>query len=256
MSAVRKLTVAGHNRIPVWADNERVVFQSDREGDEALWWQRADGSSPAERLTRPDRGTSHLPESMSPDGKTLLLSVANGSTFTLAAWSMAEQKLTVPFAGVESSYPVSAAFAPDGKLFAYTTTTGYQNANAPALFVQPFPPNGSIFPVSKGNGIHGSWSADGKELFWGPAPGQFTGAAVTTTPSFSFSNPVMLPKVLTERGPTGERSHEVMPDGRHFLGAIDSAQPNANVAPTTPQMQLVLNWFDELKARVPQGPSK
>jgi Tol biopolymer transport system component len=85
-TSIRRLTLGGRNRVPVWsADGAHVAFQSDREGDRAIWWQRADGTTPAERLTRPDKDTAHMPESWSPDGKTLLFSVSTGDNDTLAA---------------------------------------------------------------------------------------------------------------------------------------------------------------------------
>ena len=52
-SAVRRLTFdgQGNNRFPVWsADSQRVTFQSDREKDLGIFWQRADGAGAAERL--------------------------------------------------------------------------------------------------------------------------------------------------------------------------------------------------------------
>ena len=77
-SAVRQLTFEGNNRFPIWsADGLRVAFQSDRQGDPAVFWQAADGGT-AERLTTPDPGTSHTPESWSPDGDVLLFSATKG----------------------------------------------------------------------------------------------------------------------------------------------------------------------------------
>ena len=77
-SAVQRLTFGGNNRFPIWsADGQRVTFQSDREGDPAIFWQPAIGGT-AERLTKPDPGTSHMPESWSPDGNVLLFSATKG----------------------------------------------------------------------------------------------------------------------------------------------------------------------------------
>jgi dipeptidyl aminopeptidase/acylaminoacyl peptidase len=74
-SAMRRLTFGGNNRFPMWsADGQRVAFQSDREGDLAIW-QRADGSGAAERLKTPEPKTSHIPEAWSPNGDTLMFSV-------------------------------------------------------------------------------------------------------------------------------------------------------------------------------------
>src|SRR4029453_18266039 len=104
-SAMRRLTIGGRNRFPVWtADGDRVAFQSDREGDLGIFWQRADGASPAERLTTAEKGTAQVPESWSPKGDHLLLSVMKDSKFTLSAFSMQDKRAT-NFGLIQSSTP-------------------------------------------------------------------------------------------------------------------------------------------------------
>src|SRR5262245_11698421 len=69
----RRLTFGGRNRFPIWsADGLRVAFQSDRDSDLAIFWQRADGTDAGERLTRPEPGTSHVPNAWSPQGDALV----------------------------------------------------------------------------------------------------------------------------------------------------------------------------------------
>lgn len=83
-SAPRRLTFVGNNRSPIWTiDGQRVVFQSDRDGDLGLYWQRADGTGTAERLTKPNKGTSHFPDSWSPRGDRLAFSAMAGSVGSL-----------------------------------------------------------------------------------------------------------------------------------------------------------------------------
>jgi hypothetical protein len=54
---MRRLTFGGKSRYPVWSpDGLRIAFQSDREGDLAIFSQRTDGTGAAERLTRPEDG--------------------------------------------------------------------------------------------------------------------------------------------------------------------------------------------------------
>src|SRR6516165_8233492 len=66
----------GSNRFPIWsADSQRVAFQSDREGDRGIFWQRSDGSGTAERLTKPEAGANHFPEAWSPKGDSFLFYV-------------------------------------------------------------------------------------------------------------------------------------------------------------------------------------
>jgi serine/threonine protein kinase len=61
-SAPRQLTLGGNSRVPVWSpDGLRVAFRSNREGDDAMFWQKADGTGTAERLTKAETGTFHSP---------------------------------------------------------------------------------------------------------------------------------------------------------------------------------------------------
>ena len=251
--SARRLTLEGRNRVPVWsADGARVAFQSDRDGDFGLFWQRADGTTPAERLTKPDKDTAHVPESWSPDGKTLLFSVAKGSSYAVAALSLEDKnvKKVTPVGGIQSSFPPSATFSPDGRWVAYSASA--PGAPAGSLFVQPFPPTGATYPISKGSGFHPTWSPDGKELFYfiGVGGGQFMALSVTTRPTFAFGNPVPVPRPFVVRGPGFERNYDITRDGKRFLGVVAAGQTESG-APAAPQIQVVLNWFEELKARVP-----
>ena len=83
-----------------------------------MCWQPADGGT-AERLTTPDRGTSHVPESWSPDGEVLLFSATKDSVSSLWTFSLRDRKAT-PFSDVKgSSLPTNAMFSPDGRWVAY-----------------------------------------------------------------------------------------------------------------------------------------
>ena len=59
-TSMRPLTVGGRNRFPIWsADSERLAFQSDREGDLGIFWQRVDGTGAGRS---PDQaGAGNLP---------------------------------------------------------------------------------------------------------------------------------------------------------------------------------------------------
>src|SRR5262249_27001943 len=118
-SSVRRLTFGGNNRAPIWsADGRHVAFQSDREGDNAIFWQPADGGAAA-RLTKADAGTSHVPDAWSPTGDTFLFDVIKGSETSLWAFSMHDRKAT-PVGDITSkTFPSDAVFSPDGRWIAY-----------------------------------------------------------------------------------------------------------------------------------------
>jgi serine/threonine-protein kinase len=246
-TAMRRLTIGGRNRFPIWtADGGRVAFQSDREGDLGIFWQRADGASPAERLTTAEKGTAQVPESWSPTGDHLLFSVMKDSRFTLSAYSMQDKRAT-GLAGVLSPMPTNAAFSPDGSWVAYQSGEFGRGG----VFVQPFPPTGATIQISRNEDAHHpAWSRDGKELFYIPGPSQFAVRAVTTRPTFTFADPVPIPRGFTEgTSPANQRNYDMLPDGR-WMGVVPAAASQPDT-PQVTQIEVVVNWFEELKSRVP-----
>ena len=169
--------------------------------------------------------------------------------------SLTDKKVT-PVGGIQSPFPPSATFSPDGRWMAYSATApGAPAEPSGSLFVQPFPTTGATYPISKGGGFHPTWSPDGKELFYstggGGAFNQFVAVSVTTRPTFTFGNPVSVPRPFVERGQGFERNYDITLDGKRFLGVVAAGQTAAAGAPAAPQIQVVLNWFTELQQRVP-----
>jgi Tol biopolymer transport system component len=245
----RQLTFTGRNRFPIWtADGQRVAFQSDRDGDLAVFWQRADGTDAAERLTKPEAGAAHLPRAWSPDGKTLVVAITQDFTFakSLVALAVPDGKVTPLVEAPSSVEPADAMFSSDGRWIAYSADG--------QVFVQPFPATGAKYPIARG-AIHPIWSRDGMELYFegfGPnANGKLNVVAITTQPTFAFGNPVVVPSGGVQLGFAAlERRYDVMPDVRGLVAAVDVGQKEAG-APVLSQLQVVLNWTEELKRLSP-----
>ena len=121
---------------------------------------------------------------------------------------------------------------------------------APIRTTFHFPTTGAKYQISETTGVHPTWSPDGKELFYFAGVGQFVAVSVTTRPAFTFGNPVPVTSIAFDQGAGFERNNDITLDGKRFIGVVPAGQ-NAAAAPTTPQIQVVLNWFEELKARVP-----
>ena len=248
--SARRLTFGGQDRYPAWtADSHRVVFQSDREGDLALFWQRADGTGTAERLTKPEKDVAHVAQSASPDGTVLLVDrVADGQT-TLLVLSVKDRTLT-PFGGIESFTPTGAAFSPDGRWVAYSTRAAVAQLNV--SFVQPFPATGAKSQVSPNaeDGHHPFWSSDGKELIYTPGPGnRLTALAVSATPGFAFGAAPAVSWRFVNQAPQFQRPYDAARDGKRFLGLL--SLDASNQVSTTAEIYVVINWFEELRARAP-----
>jgi dipeptidyl aminopeptidase/acylaminoacyl peptidase len=242
----RQLTMGGKNRFPVWTpDGTRIAFQSDREGDAAIFWQRADGNGPAERLTRPEKGQD-IAEAWSPDGDTLLFSTSvNPREFALRQLTLHDRKV-MPVAGVTSGAEPQSGFSPDGRWIVYSTS--WYGRGGGGVFVRPFPVTDVVYRI--GSGVSPFWAPVGKSLYFVSVPGldAFSFVNITTEPTFEVSEPSMVPRPpITGGGALLPRAYDAAPDNQHLVVVAGQATQGN---PAAPQIQFVLNWFDDLKARV------
>ena len=246
---LRRLTFGGRNRCPVWsADGKLIAFQSDRDGDRAIFAQAADGSGAAERLTTPGVGESHTPESWSPDGRTLLFSVTTPSIGSLATLSMDNRGVTV-FSDVTSVIPMNARFSPDGRWVAYARA---DRGTSSTIFVEPFPSTGAKYQLvvqgPPSTAHKPVWAPDGRELLYVPRLGGFEAVSVTMRPAFAFGYAVPVPRKFNPGAPPVRALYDITPDGR-FVGVIPVGDSGAIYS--APQIEVVLNWFEELRRLVP-----
>jgi hypothetical protein len=111
------------------------------------------------------------------------------------------------------------------------------------VYVRPFQGTGSRTQVSIDGGTAPVWSRNGHELFFAKADTLFTapvtlGRTFTSGPAHRlFSGPYSFDEVTV--------NYDVAPDGQRFLvprNQIDSAPR---------QLEIVLNWIEELKQKVP-----
>ncbi len=243
-SSIRRLTFGGNNHYPTWtSDGARIAFQSDREGDSAIFWQRADGTGTAERLTKPEKGMAHIPLSSSRRGDVLLFSVGAGSKQSLWIFSLQDKK-AVPFGAVmPTSLQTGATFSPDGRWIAYQLV---ENGSA-KIFVQPYPATGATYQIAEGN--HAVWGPSGKELFFSRVGlDAFSVVNVMTEPSFTFGNTAASTPRPAYVGRGDLRNWDLAPDGHAFVFVVDKSDPANGNAPI---IRVVLNWFEELKRLVP-----
>ncbi len=92
------------------------------------------------------------------------------------------------------------------------------------------------------------WSPDGKQIFYWWA-GKIFVIDVRTEPAFSFGqpSPLLFPQVA--QAAPGLRNFDITPDGRQFL-IIPFGNSAAGPTPAPAQINVVLNWFEDLKQRV------
>jgi Tol biopolymer transport system component len=248
-AAPRRLTFTGNSRFPVWSGNGQfIAFQSDHEGDKGIFRQRADGTGGLERLTRPEPGTEHVPETWSPDGAHLLYRVVKDNTHSL--WDLMVGRTAATFGGVQSAQLTGAVFSPDGRWVAYAVADVPGGGASPnrGIFVQPYPATGARYQVPRSFAdYHPAWSADGSRLLYVPtAASSPVSVTLQTRPTVAFGLPTALEGAVSPRlVSTDVRGYDVLPDGG-FLTATDNADVGER-----PEFHVIVNWFDELKRLAP-----
>ena len=220
------------------------AFVADRFRSTRRYRQLADGSGTAERLTKPEAGTEHIPQSWSPGDGHLLFSVSQAKQWTLWTMTMSDRRLA-PFGGVQSINLVEGVFSPDGRWVAYQEgiDAGRQ------VFVQPFPATGAKYLARQGG--HPYWSAKGDALTLNIGQSSSVRIPFTTAPRVAFGQPEDFSRAgRNEPNPgTSRRNADSMPDGEHIIGVYTGGATGATEGA---QIQVVLNWCDEVRQRSPR----
>jgi len=235
------------NLIPLWTlDGKRIVYASSRENNllSELYWKASDGTGDAEKLgSSPGRGL--FPWSWSKDGKILALSeIIYPLPDDIGMLSMEGARLRKPL--FQEKYSESQPqISPDGKWIAYVS----DESGASEVYVRPFPEvNKGKAQVSTSGGGSPLWSPDARELYYR------SGDAVMMVPV--ESGPAFKPgkaAVLFQGTYSGGRAvsqvslWDISPDGKRFLMLKETDA----AAEATRKINIVVNWFEELKQRVP-----
>jgi hypothetical protein len=236
-----RLTFEGTGNVdPVWTpDGKRVVFKGT---GNRLFWQPADGSAGAEPLTRSELAGNNVPGSWSPDGQVLVFMEINPNTgydvYTLPLKDGKPQ----PFVRTPS-LETAPRFSPDGHFIAYAS----DESGRLEIYARPYPGPGGKWQISTEGGSEPVWNPKGRELFY-RSGNKMLAVDIVTQPTFSAGKPKMLfegPYVPT---PRSFPDYDVSPDGQRFL-----MLKVYELAPAPAQINVVLNWFEELKQKVPTG---
>jgi Tol biopolymer transport system component len=179
---------------------------------------------------------------VSPDGKlfSFVLAAPGGELWTVPL--QGQPTATRYFAnGFNLGHPT---LSPDGRWMAYDS----DESGGVDVFIQSFPdPRAKRRKISLGHGSEPMWTQGGRELVYREDENVM---AVTIDPATGASGP---PRVLfsgpypSNQGWTRPRSYDVTPDGQCFL-MMKLPREQAR-----PRIMVVLNWFTELRAKVPWG---
>ncbi|HUQ90403.1 MAG TPA: protein kinase [Bryobacteraceae bacterium] len=239
------------NANPVWTpDGRHLVFGSFFNNVSTLWWARADGGGEPRKLV--ESKAILVPSSFSPDGRRL--------AYTQPVSGTGEDLWTVPIdisdpenpkAGTPEPFlrtpaaDVRPMFSPDGRWIAYAS----QETGPFEVYVRPFPSGGGRWQISAGDGAFARWSRTGRQIFFTTSDGRIM---VTDYEIKGDSFLVGKPRPWTDTrisANMGRASFDLAPGAKRVLTSVnpvDVSQPSGSV-----HITLLLNFFDELKRRLP-----
>ncbi len=138
-------------------------------------------------------------------------------------------------------------FSPDGRYIACVSDeTGEQE-----IYIRPYPGPGGQIPVSPGGGRSSVWGLNG-QLFYRTGE-RMMAVSVTTEPTLIVGDHrELFESAGLYRAGAVVKQFDVTADGERFL-MLEVANPlsTSDEPPTGAQINVVLNWFEELKERVP-----
>jgi serine/threonine-protein kinase len=235
----------GVDNYPVWTPNgQRIAFASTR-ADKAiqnLYWQQADGTGVAERLT--ESPNPQFPTSWHPSGKLLAFTELHPQTgndimiVPLEGDEVSGWKPGTPSVFLNTQFSqIAAAFSPDGGWLAYTSN----ESGTYDVYVRPFPGPGGKWLVSTGGGSSPVWSRNGRELFYWSRGQIWVASYAVLGDSFRAEKPrAWSPGRVPGGAFTGFDLH---PDGKRFAVVKAAEETEARVD----KVVFITNFFDELR---------
>ncbi len=230
-----RLTFMGACNYPVWLPGgRRISFVSWKNGHIGLFSVPADGSSEPDSL--PMGEGEPLGRTWLPDGKGFLSAArteANQRDIGVIELGPPVTRRPVVATKFDEKAPT---LSPDGKWFAYVS----DESGRSEIYVRPYPGPGGKYQVSTEGGAEPVWGHTAKEIFYRSAAG-LVAVEVRTSPAFTVGARKVLFPVHRYESSANNREWDVTPDDQTFVFFRQSGAGELN---------LVLNWFEELKARM------
>jgi Tol biopolymer transport system component len=213
-----------------------------RDGMESVYWQAFDGAGTMERLSS---GTERqAPASFSPDGAHLIFGTPPPSD--LGVISLGATRTTTMLLHSPAT-EMNGDISPDGRWLAYEIRRIWPKRNLRAAFPHV---ETARHQVSTGGGTRPVWSRTGRELFYYVEPGTIMAVPMRLGADVTLGNPQPVVTRAYANPINRWRHYDVSADGQRFLLFKDAPTTDGKKA-AAPEILVVVNWLEELKAKVP-----
>jgi serine/threonine-protein kinase len=248
-----RLTFNESSGMPLWTlDGKRIAFISGWGDKVGVYWKAADGTGKDEILVSKP-GRILFPSSWSSDGDALVTTGISGNNFDIGSLSMEGDHEWKPLLQEEYG-ELQPQISPDGQWMAYTSN----ESGKPEIYVRPFPDvDSGRWQVSTDGGVNPLWSPDGRELYYirDNNEGRMVMAvSAETEPTFKAGKPETLfqaPSIVLG-SMEALNIWDISPDGKRFIMMKSLLQTeNESSEKARSKINIVVNWFEELKERVP-----
>jgi Tol biopolymer transport system component len=233
--SLTKLTFGADDSRAVWSPSgESIAYESSKSGTPQVYRKHMTGTGEEELLT-----TGPAPKessSWTPDSKEVVVEIRSEET----GWDIH----AIPISGdhkprllVGGPYDQNfGAISPDGRWVSYKSN----ESGMDEIYIQSLTDATTKVQVSREGGANAQWARSGRELFFRQS-GKMFAAPIDAGPALKVGRPVLL---FEDKTPW--YGYSISPDGQRFLVARSVEQRDA----AANHINVVLNWFDDLKQRM------
>jgi serine/threonine-protein kinase len=239
---------------PVWApDGNHIAYATvTAGGGSSIQWSRSDGAGEPFKLLE-DKYQVRV-YSFSSDGRRLAYTEDNLEGVIIWTLPLDLSDPGRPKPGKPERFiatpgtTLEPAFSPDGRWIAYQS----QETSVPGINVRPFPGPGGQWVIAT-TAVHPIWSRNGRELFFENPNERRIWVVTYTTKGDTFipDKPRLWSDVQIQEPNVVYWNLDLAPDGKRF--AVFPSPDAAADRKSSVHVTVLLNFFDELRRRVPTG---
>ena len=210
-------------------DSRTIVYGSRRDAAGSLLELALDSREPPRPLEGFEKAElQQYPASISRNGQILAFMRGGFAFWTGLPHSKAE---ALPSAG---ALPTRPNVSPDGRWLLYEATT----ANRREIYLEPLPPTGARWPVSRDGGTWARWHPNGREIYFIARDNVMMAVSFQAAPTVQISPPVRLfQTAIASTTRSGvHANYDVTSEGRFLV------VENVGTVERGASLRIIVNW--------------